>query len=211
MPRCWEVSCRRSRKPWEGEGGKKIHFPFSFTCSCKQIPLPPPSRKKKGEIYIHTHTHTHTLTLVTCIYYFLMQYQQNDLYRGTQKKPCFFISNQLLLYSFIDLEPHTRFLTSPMLNTCSFPLFMWKQEYRTPFVSLIITVHQGRELYHETPARYAGFFPVFSTSNSSQHRMAIQICFKVSIFTPPQITTQNQILAEYKNFPAKTKESVQKH
>lgn len=117
----------------------------------------------------------------------------------------FFISNQLLLFSLTDLVAHTWFL----LNTPGFPLFMCKQSPQFCVINI-----------HSTPTGRAVasnscwdtdffFFCLFSASQI--HRMTTQDCFEVSIFTPPQITTKKQILAEYKNSPDKTKQPVHQH
>lgn len=41
--------------------------------------------------------------------------------------------------------------------------------------------------------------------------MTTQDCFEVSVFTPPQTTTEKQTLAEHQNSPDKTKQSVKQH
>jgi len=90
---------------------------------------------------------------------------------------CFTVS--LTFYHIPDSLPQ-------LCSTNASFLFSGENEYPTLSVSLIITVHQGLELSPENPAWYTDLiFLVFSTSNSSQHMMTIQICFEVSIFTPP--------------------------
>lgn len=81
-------------------------------------------------------------------------------------------------------------------------------------VSLIFTVHPGAELQPQTPAETQNFclFLFFCLFSAPQiHRMTTRDCFEVSICTPPQITTEKQILAEYQNSPDKTKQPLHQH
>lgn len=148
---------------------------------------------------------TYTHTLVTCIYYFLMQHQQSDPQGGTQKITWFFISNQLLLSSLTDLAAHIWFL----LNTPGFPLLLTCKQSPQVCVINIHSTPRGRAAASNSCWDTGLVFFLFSASRT--HRRTTQDCFEVSIFIPPQITTEKQTLAECQNSPDKTKQSMHLH